>query len=191
MLKFRMKWQFHPDLLMVASSNLHQSAGISNVLMLLPLTSHLVRCRWMQQQEAAISLVPVSLMSRWGRLLKTKWSFGFIPNSFFEALSFLITYQVSTTPILMKQSTLQNIKLVNRSISVSPSIMPSVLMAYNSPQHHAKLSMEIMMKKFMTFGIQATIGCVILMTIQLVLKFLRLQWDPVTSSSASNIQVIF
>ena len=154
---FRMKWQFHPDLLMVVSSNLHQSAGISNVLMLLPLTSHLVRCRWMQQQEPAISLVPVNLMSRWGRLLKKKWSFGFIPNSFFEALSFLITYQVSTTQFIsMKQSTLQNIKLVNRSISVSPSIMPSVLMAYNLPQHHAKLSMEMMMQKFITSGIQAT-----------------------------------
>ena len=42
----------------------------------------------------------------------------------------------------------------------------------------------------MTCGTQATIWCAILKTIQLILKFIRLQ-IPLTSSLASNIQVIF
>jgi len=68
--KFRTKWQYHLNSLMVLYSLLHHWAGISNVLIVLPLKSRLMKCQWMHHQELVTSQVLVSSMLRWGRLLK-------------------------------------------------------------------------------------------------------------------------
>jgi len=68
--KFRTNWQYHLNSLMVLYSLLHHWAGISNVLIVLPLKSRLMKCQWMHHQELVTSQVLVSSMLRWGRLLK-------------------------------------------------------------------------------------------------------------------------